>query len=110
MPHYVTQLDDVSEDTFGVYSTVVDNLITPEMSGAEMKAWLIDRDYKSWLLKPGDNSDLADSGLPEAEQKRTAEWREKQADRYYWNTEHEFQYVKLSDHWFTLPREAWRYE
>jgi len=41
MPHYVTLLDDQSEDTFAVYSTIVDNLITETMGAASMKAWLV---------------------------------------------------------------------
>ena len=108
MPHYVTQLDDRDDGFFAVYSTIVDNLITEEMPAEEMKQWLIDNEYTSWLTQDptfgleGYSSDTRDSII---------KYRQDAINdgRMYWSSAFGFQYVKLSDNWYTLPRECWRY-
>jgi hypothetical protein len=106
MPHYVIELKR-PKDAYGVYSTIVDNLITAPMPGAEMKAWLEERDYTSWLKQGGDSLDELIEKFGEQvgrdiheNQKRTADW-------FYWNEEHGFTFGKESDAYFCLPRSSW---
>ena len=104
MPHYITQLE--REGEFAVYSTIVDGLLTEPMTGAQMRAWLADNNYTSWLVS--DNSDLDDGDWSEDTRQTVLEWRERTARWMYWDEEHGFKFVKLSDAYFVLPRRDWR--
>jgi len=104
MPHYVTLLDDQSEDTFAVYSTIVDNLITETMGAASMKAWLVENDYGAWLTQ---DPEYGLECYNESTRASIVKYRIESAERMYWHDEG-FQYVRYSDYWFTLPRSDWR--
>lgn len=113
MPHYVTQLDDkdADADCYAVYSTIVDNLISEEMCAEDMRTYLEYKEYGSWLLPPGDNSDLDERWPDDPDfRQEIIDWRKSTEQYSYWNEEYGFQYVKLSDNYFTLARKDWRWE
>lgn len=101
MPHYPTDLDD---GYFAVYSTVMDGLISPEMTAEEMREWLEANSYDTWLT-PYDVEavirEWADSTDMEAYYRGNERY-------YYYHDEAKFCYVKLSDAYFVLPESDWR--
>jgi hypothetical protein len=111
MPHYVLQLnDDEGEDRFAIYSTIVDNLISPSMVAQAMLATLtIDERYSSWL-KPYDAEELIRQGEERGygySERMKKLLREEQTRYFYWHPLG-FCFAKLSDAYFCLPRELWR--
>lgn len=103
MPHYITQLE--LDHEFAVYSTIADGLLTQPMGPKEMKAWLVDNGYTAWLVN--DNSDLDGRGYDDAMLKHIIDERERTKFYMYWHPQG-FQYVKLDDAYFVLPRSLWR--
>jgi hypothetical protein len=113
MPHYVLELKRTSrtpDGGFAVYSTIVDNLITPPMSAEEMKAYLVDRDYSSWLQKEPDTKEVLIEKYGEDLGTSMFQWQEATQQWYYWHEEQGFTYAKEQDAYFCLPRSMWRYE
>lgn len=113
MPHYVLELKRTSrtpEGGFAVYSTIVDNLITTDMSASEMKAWLVEHEYTSWLQKDPDTLEELVEKYGEELGKSMFGWQEATQQYYYWNEEEGFTFTKERDAYFCLPRSMWRYE
>lgn len=105
MPHYVTQLE--GEDEFAIYSTIVDNVLTPTLSAFEMAEELKARGYDSWMSR---DPYVGLEKFEDDTREDIAESRRKALDSglMYWHEEHGFLYVKLSDAWYVLPRRDWR--
>jgi hypothetical protein len=108
MPHYITQLDDQdpAADRYAIYSTVVDNLITHEMTAEQMLKCLQEDDrYETWLMNKEDRHAyfVREYGADTAD-----DIGAQSPDEYeYWH-ELGFAYVKLSDAYYVLPRSYWR--
>ena len=102
MPHYPLDLDD---GYFAVYSTIVDNLISPEMLPTEMRDWLEANNYDSWLT-PYDAEEVI-RNYPEPSDGMVRLLRDN-SRWYYYHDEAKFCYVKLADGYFCLPESEWR--
>lgn len=109
MPHYVLELRR-PKGQFAVYSTIVDNLITAPMDASEMRSWLEEREYDSWLKEGGRSLEEWIEDYGEDIGRSIYENQERTADYYYWNEEEKFTYTKEVDEFFCLPRSLWRME
>lgn len=109
MPHYVLQLNK-PRGKFAVYSTVVDNLITDPMSGPEMRTWLEEREYDTWLKQGWDSLEELVAKYGEETGKAIREYQQRTNQWMYWNEKSRFMYAKEADEFFCLPRALWRWE
>lgn len=107
MPHYPTQLDEFGDDQYAVYSTIVDNTISEDMTGSEMREHLEAKGMTHWLKPYDPEAVYAEYGRDDP---RMLDLFRDQEKYIYWDEELGFSYVKLSDCYFTLPPEDWRFE
>lgn len=111
MPHYVLQLKRTArtpEGGFAVYSTIVDNLITAPMSAKEMRSWLEEHEYTSWLSKDGTSVETLIEQYGENVGRQIHEMQESSKEWYSWCEGEGFMYARESDAYFCLPRSLWR--
>ena len=111
MPHYVLELKRTArtpEGGFAVYSTIVDNLITVPMSARDMRNWLVEHEYDSWLKQGWDTLEDLIEKYGEATGRSIHEHQQRTEEWFYWHEEEEFTFGKESDAYFCLPRSMWR--
>src|SRR5262245_7865905 len=109
MPHYVIELDDRrgQPDTFAIYSTIVDGLLTEPMSADEMEQYLKANGYDSHLTETTVESIAkAHNDLGLDIDTGPNSWAQSVENYSYWNGK--FSYGKLSQPYFCLPRRHWR--
>jgi hypothetical protein len=107
MPHYVLQLKR-PKDTFAVYSTIVDNLITVPMSARDMRSWLVEHEYNSWLNKDGESEEALIEKYGEVVGPQIYETQGRNNEWLNWHEEEGFLFAREVNGYFCVPRSMWR--